>query len=277
VNDLVVELGERARMLRRDIIEMIYRAGSGHPGGSLSAAEIVACLYFHEMRIDPQRPDWADRDRFVLSKGHACPAVYAALAERGYFPVETLWTLRTLGSPLQGHPDMTKTIGLDMTGGSLGNGLSIGVGMALGGRVQGRDFRVFVLLGDGELQEGSVWEGAMSAAHYQLANVTAIVDYNGLQVDGQVSRIMEVAPLRAKWEGFDWDVTEVDGHSIPQILGALNRARLVTDRPTVIIAHTVKGKGVSFMENRAEWHGRAPKEDERDRALAEIEAAEAAA
>jgi transketolase len=270
VNDLVPYLAERAQTLRRHIIEMIYRAGSGHPGGSLSAAEIVACLYFHEMRIDPARPDWPDRDRFVLSKGHACPVHYAALAERGYFPVETLWTLRKLGSPLQGHPDMAKTRGLDMTAGSLGNGLSVGIGMALGGRLQGRDFRVFVLLGDGEVQEGVVWEGAMAAAHYGLSNVTVIVDYNGLQVDGEVAEIMEVAPLSGKWRGFGWEVTEIDGHSIPQVLEALQHARQVTDRPTAIIARTVKGKGVSFMENRYEWHGRAPTQEERDRALAEI-------
>lgn len=273
MNDIVTHLAERAKTLRRHIIEMIYRAGSGHPGGSLSAAEIVACLYFHEMRIDPARPDWPDRDRFVLSKGHACPVHYAALAERGYFPVETLWTLRKLGSPLQGHSDMTKTLGLDMTAGSLGNGLSAGIGMALGGRVQRQDFRVFVLLGDGEVQEGVVWEGAMAAAHYGLANVTAIVDYNGLQVDGEVCKIMEVAPLRAKWQGFGWDVTEIDGHSIPQVLEAFQHARRATDRPTAIIARTVKGKGVSFMENRYEWHGRAPTQEERDQALAEIGAA----
>jgi len=277
VNDVVRYLAERAKTLRRHVIEMIYRAGSGHPGGSLSAAEIIACLYFHEMRIDPAHPDWPDRDRFIMSKGHACPVHYAALAERGYFPVETLWTLRRLGSPLQGHPDMTKTRGLDMTAGSLGNGLPIGVGMALGGRVQHRDFRIFVMLGDGELQEGAAWEGAMAAAHYRLSNITAIVDYNGLQVDGRVADIMQIAPLRAKWEGFDWDVTEIDGHSIPQVLEALERARQVADRPSVIIARTVKGKGVSFMENRVEWHGRAPNAEERNQALAEIEAAEAAA
>ena len=277
MNDVVPYLAERAKTLRRHVIEMIHRAGSGHPGGSLSAAEIIACLYFHEMRIDPAHPDWPDRDRFIMSKGHACPVHYAALAERGYFPVETLWTLRRLGSPLQGHPDMTKTRGLDMTAGSLGNGLPIGVGMALGGRVQHRDFRIFVMLGDGELQEGAAWEGAMAAAHYRLSSITAIVDYNGLQVDGRVADIMQIAPLRAKWEGFDWDVTEIDGHSIPQVLEALERARQVADRPSVIIARTVKGKGVSFMENRVEWHGRAPNAEERDQALAEIEAAEAAA
>jgi len=273
VNDLVPQLAERARTLRRHIIEMIYRAGSGHPGGSLSAADIVACLYFHEMRIDPAHPDWPDRDRFIMSKGHACPVHYAALAERGYFPVDMLWTLRRLGSPLQGHPDMSKTRGLDMTTGSLGNGLSVGVGMALGGRVQHREFRAFVMLGDGELQEGVAWEGAMAAAHYRLSEVTAIVDYNGLQVDGLVANIMQIAPLRAKWESFGWEVAEIDGHSIAEILKALESARNVTDRPTVIIAHTVKGKGVSFMENRVEWHGRAPNAQERDQALAEIEAA----
>ena len=256
--------------IRRDIVTMVYHAKAGHPGGSLSAVELVTALYFAEMNIDPSRPDWEDRDRFILSKGHACPVVYAALARRGYFPVSELSTLRALNSRLQGHPDMKKTPGLDMTSGSLGQGLSIGVGMALGAELTGREFRVYVLLGDGELQEGMVWESAMSAAKYRLDNLVAIVDYNGLQVDGRVTDVMDIEPLRSKWAAFNWAVTEIDGHSFREILNAFNWARKQA-RPSVIIAHTVKGKGVSFMENKVDWHGKAPNESQWHQALQEIE------
>lgn len=269
--EIAAELTCWAKTLRIDAIEMIRDAGSGHPGGSLSAAEIVACLFFHHMRLDPTRPTWEDRDRFILSKGHACPILYAALAEKGYFPKETLSTLRRLGSKLQGHPDMKKTPGVDMTSGSLGQGLSAGVGMALGGRLDGKDFRVYVLLGCGEVQEGQVWEAAMAASHYKLNNLVAIVDYNGLQVDGKTCEIMDIEPLSEKWHAFGWQTLRIDGHSIPEILEALGRARTQELGPTAIIAATTKGKGVSFMENVALWHGKAPSPAEAERAVAELE------
>jgi len=263
------DLRKIAANIRCDIVSMVYNAKAGHPGGSLSAVELVTALYFAEMNVDPSRPEWEDRDRFILSKGHACPVVYAALARRGYFPVDELSTLRALDSRLQGHPDMKKTPGLDMTSGSLGQGLSVGVGMSLGAKLTGRDYRVYVLLGDGELQEGMVWESAMSASKYRLDNLVAIVDYNGLQVDGRVTDVMDIEPLRSKWAAFNWAVTEIDGHSFREILNAFTWARKQS-RPSVIIAHTIKGKGVSFMENRVEWHGKAPNESEWQQALDEI-------
>lgn len=261
---------EKARIIRRHVIRMIGTAGSGHPGGSLSAADIVAALYFVVMRIDPARPDWPDRDRFVLSKGHAAPVLYAALAERGFFPVEQLTTLRRLGSPLQGHPDMKKLPGVEMSTGSLGQGLSAANGMALAGRLDGRDYRVYVLLGDGEIQEGQIWEAAMAAAHYRLDNVTAILDHNGLQIDGPITEVMSPEPVADKWRAFGWDVQVIDGHDPEQILRAIRHAHSVRGKPSMIVAETVKGKGVSFMENRVEWHGVAPKPEEVERALAEL-------
>jgi transketolase len=261
---------QKARRLRGLAIKMIGTAGSGHPGGSLSAAEIVAVLYFHELRLDPARPDWPDRDRFILSKGHAAPLLYAALAERGFFPADELFTLRRLGSRLQGHPDCRRLPGVEMSTGSLGQGLSVGNGLALAAKLDGRSYRVYVLLGDGEIQEGMVWEASMAAAHYGLDNLVAIVDHNRLQIDGPVAEVMSPEPLVEKWQAFGWEVVRVDGHRVEEIAGALEHARRVKGRPTMIIADTVKGKGVSFMENRVEWHGVAPKGEELTRALAEL-------
>jgi transketolase len=252
--DQIQELQGIANDLRCLVIRMINEAGSGHPGGALSAADIVATLYFSVLRIDPARPDWPDRDRFVLSKGHACPVVYAALARRGFFPVDELWTLRKLGSRLQGHPDMRKTPGIDATTGSLGQGISVACGLALAAKIDARGYRVYTMVGCGESQEGQVWEAAMSAVHYKLDNLTAIVDYNRLQLDGTLAEIMEIEPLAEKWEAFGWRVLEIDGHDFTEILDALSTAQKTKDRPTVIIARTVKGKGVSFMENQVKWH-----------------------
>ncbi|MCG8501230.1 MAG: transketolase [Firmicutes bacterium] len=249
---------------------MIYKANAGHPGGSLSAADIVTALYFHVMQIDPQNPNWEARDRFILSKGHACPVWYAALAEKGYFDMVHLNTLRKFHSILQGHPDMQKTTGIDMTSGSLGNGLSVGIGMALAAKRNRLNYCVYVLLGDGEIQEGIVWEAAMSAAHYRLDNLIAIVDYNGLQVDGWTKEVMDIHPVVEKWEAFGWNTIEIDGHNMIEILDAFQKAHKIKG-PVVIVAHTVKGKGVSFMENVAVWHGLAPNDDQVKQALAELE------
>ena len=266
----IQELEEIARGLRCDVVRMCHCAGSGHPGGSLSAADIVAALYFHFMRLDPQNPKWEDRDRFIMSKGHACPVHYAALSRKGFFKEEVLWTLRQLGSPLQGHPDMKSTRGLDMTSGSLGNGLSVGIGMALGARISSRAFRVYVMLGDGEIQEGLVWEGAMAAAHFALDNLTAFVDYNKLQIDGENKDVMGLEPLVGKWQQFGWHVLEIDGNQMTQVVEAIEGAQSTPGKPTCIIAHTVKGKGVSYMECSADWHGRAPNQEEMDRAICEL-------
>jgi len=260
-------LEERAQVLRRHIVAMTQQAGSGHPGGSLSAADIVAALYFHVLRVRGSEPAWPERDRFVLSKGHACPVLYAALAERGFFPVDELRRLRKLGAMLQGHPDMKTTPGVEMSTGSLGQGLSVAVGMALGIRLNGTGCRVFCLLGDGELQEGQVWEAAMAGAHYRLANLCAIVDANGLQIDGPTEQVMSPAPIADKFRAFGWDVTGIDGHDMDQIVPALTAAG---DRPRAVVARTVKGRGVSFMENEAGWHGKAPNEEQAARALAEL-------
>lgn len=264
------ELEEMAKRLRRHVITMTAAAGSGHPGGSLSAADIITCLYFKVMRHDPANPQWADRDRFILSKGHAAPILYAALAESGYFPVEELITLRKLGGRLQGHTDMTLTPGVEMSAGSLGQGLSFGIGVALAGRLDKRSYHVYVMLGDGECDEGQVWEAAMFAAHHRVGNLTAIVDHNGIQLDGTCCEIMNLSPLADKWRAFNWHVTEIDGHNISQILNALQEARQTRTRPMVIIAHTVKGKGVSFMENNVDFHGKAPTPAEAEQALKEL-------
>ena len=263
-------LKEKANNIRKDIIQMIYKANAGHPGGSLSAADIVTALYFHVMQIDPQNPNWEARDRFILSKGHACPVWYAALAEKGYFDMVHLNTLRKFHSILQGHPDMQKTTGIDMTSGSLGNGLSAGIGMALAAKRNRLNYCVYVLLGDGEIQEGIVWEAAMSAAHYRLDNLIAIVDYNGLQVDGWTKEVMDIHPVVEKWEAFGWNTIEIDGHNMIEILDAFQKAHKIKG-PVVIVAHTVKGKGVSFMENVAVWHGLAPNDDQVKQALEELE------
>jgi len=265
-------LRSRATRLRCDVVEMIARAGSGHNGGSLSAADMLAYLYFHRLRIDPQRPDWPDRDRFVLSKGHCCPILYAALAGRGFFPRETLWTLRDIGSPLQGHPDMTKTTGVDMTTGSLGQGISAAVGMAIGGRLDGRSFRVYCMVGDGEIQEGQVWEAAMAAAHHRLANLTVLVDNNKMETDGETRSIMNVEPIEDRWRGFGWAVQRVDGHDMQQIHEGIQQLLCVDDRPGVLVADTIKGKGVSFMEGQAQWHSGPTDEQETQQALRELTA-----
>jgi transketolase len=267
---VIRRLQRQARLLRQDVIRMTHAARSGHPGGALSAADVVTALYFKVLRLDPSRPDWPDRDRFVLSKGHACPLWYAALAERGYFPVDELLTLRRIDGRLQGHPDMTKTPGVDITTGSLGQGLSAGVGMALGLRLDRRPSRVYVILGDGELNEGQVWEAAMAAAKYRLDNLTAVVDYNNLQLDGWCDEIMPLEPLADKWRAFNWEVIEIDGHAMTEILEAFARAARVKGRPTVIIAHTVKGKGVSFMEDQRDWHDKAPDDEEFRLAMHEL-------
>jgi transketolase len=251
-------LAEKAKTIRRHIITMIGDAGVGHPGGCLSGVEIVTALYFSAMRVRPNEPNWPDRDRFILSKGHASALLYAALAERGYFPTETLTTFRRPWSKLAGHPDMNKVPGVEMTTGSLGQGLSVANGMAIAAKYDGRDARIYVLLGDGEVQEGQVWEAAMSAAHYRLDNVTAFIDRNGLQIDGTTEEVMGIEPLADKWRGFGWHVVTIDGHEYKQILAAVEEAKTVKGKPTVIIAQTVKGKGVCFMEGKVEWHGRAP-------------------
>ncbi|NLC12155.1 MAG: transketolase [Firmicutes bacterium] len=265
------ELQQKANQLRKDILTMIARAGSGHPGGSLSIVDILAVLYYKVMRLRPQEPLWPERDRFVLSKGHACPALYAVLADKGFFPREYLARLRQLGSPLQGHPDMRKTPGVDFSTGSLGQGLSAANGMALAARLQEASWRVYVVLGDGEIQEGQVWEAAMSAAHYGLSNLIAFLDYNGLQIDGTVREIMCPEPLAEKWRAFGWHVLEIDGHDHAAILEAVRRSQLENHRPSMIIARTIKGKGVSFMEDQVSWHGKAPSEELLQNALRELE------
>lgn len=269
----VEALREKAQDIRRDILEMICKAKAGHPGGSLSAADIITALYFHVLNVDPKNPDWEDRDRFILSKGHACPAQYAALAERGFFDKKELGTLRQYGSILQGHPDVNKVPGLDMTTGSLGNGLSIGVGMALSARLKGQDYMTYVMLGDGECQEGMVWEAAMAASHHRLNNLIAIVDCNGVQINGWVNDIMRIEPLADKWRAFGWEVFTLDGHDMKEILKALHDARTMRC-PAVLLARTVKGKGVTFMEDESAWHGKAPSQEELVRALKDIEEGE---
>ena len=266
----IEELEAKAADIRCDIIEMIATANAGHPGGSLSAADIVTALYFRVMRIDPSRKDWPDRDRFILSKGHACPVWYAALAERGYFDKAHLGTLRRIDSILQGHPDMHKTPGIDMTTGSLGQGLGAGLGMALSASLRGRDYHTWVIIGDGEVKEGSIWEAAMAGAKWKLDNLTAILDRNRLQNDGPVDEAMPIDPIADKWRAFGWNVVEIDGHAMDQVVNALEAAKATRGLPTIIIAHTIKGKGVSFMENVAEWHGKAPCAEEAYSAVCEI-------
>ncbi len=267
----VKEMEAIAKRLRRHIISMIGRAGSGHPGGSLSAVEIVTTLYFQQLRHKPTDPQWPDRDRFILSKGHAAPVLYATLAECGYFPVDELATLRQLDSRLQGHTDRTVTPGVEMSSGALGQGLSFAIGIALAGRLNLQNYRVYVLLGDGECDEGQVWEAAMAAAHYKLENLIAIVDNNGQQIDGWNCDVMNLEPFDRKWQAFGWQVIEVDGHDFTQLIDAFERAKRVKGQPAVIIAHTIKGKGVSFMENNPAFHGKAPNAAEVEIALKELE------
>ena len=263
------ELEKKARQVRLMIVEMLARAGSGHPGGSLSSTDILTALYFSVMRHRPSDPDWPDRDRFHLSKGHCCPALYAVLALQGYFPKEELTRLRKLGGILQGHPDR-HTPGIDVCSGSLGQGLSVALGMSLAGRVGGMDYRTYCLLGDGEIQEGNIWEAAMAAAHYRCDNLCAILDYNGFQIDGRVADVMGLEPLVDKWRAFGWHVFAIDGHNMAAIIRALEAAKKVKERPSILIAKTIKGKGVSFMENVVDFHGRAPKKDETDLAVKEL-------
>lgn len=254
-SEKIALLEKQAKSIRCLSMEMIGNAGSGHPGGALSAAEIMSVLYFDILRVDPQNPEWGDRDRFVLSKGHGTAAWYAALSERGFFPKDELKRFRQEGGILQGHPDMRKVPGVDMTAGSLGQGLSSALGMALAGSMQGQDYQVYCLLGDGEIQEGQVWEAAMAAAHFEADNLTAILDYNEVQLDGPTRDVMEIAPVPEKWRSFGWEVVECDGHSIPGLLGAFEQALAIQGKPCIIVAQTTKGKGVSFMENTCEWHG----------------------
>lgn len=265
-------IAKQAVNLRRDIVEMLGAAGSGHTGGSLSIADLLSVLYYAELRHDPSRPDWPERDRFVLSKGHAAPALYSVLARTGYFPLEKLATLRKLNSMLQGHPDMNKTPGVEMSTGSLGQGLSVACGMAAMARVATTPpaYRVYTVLGDGELNEGQVWEAAMSAAHYGLGNLCAMVDKNGLQIDGATCSVMNVEPVADKWQAFGWNVITLDGHNYDQILSGFKAARAETEKPTVLVANTVKGKGVSFTENQVCWHGVAPDDEQVCMALDEL-------
>ncbi len=266
----VKEMKAVAKRLRRHIISMIGKAGSGHPGGSLSAVEIVTTLYFKVLRHKPQDPRWSDRDRFILSKGHAAPLLYATLAECGYFPVDELATLRQMDSRLQGHADRTVTPGVEMSAGALGQGLSFATGVTLAGRLNSQQYRVYVLLGDGECDEGQVWEAAMATAHFKVDNLVAIVDNNGLQIDGWNRDVMNLDPFHRKWQAIGWHVIEINGHDLSQLGLALEQAKLVKGQPTVIIAHTIKGKGVSFMENNPVFHGKAPTAEEVARALEEL-------
>jgi transketolase len=269
----VAELQRVANRLRIEIIKMIGAAGSGHPGGSLSEVELLSALYFRVLRHNPKDPNWPDRDRFILSKGHGCPALYAVLAEAGYIEHSVLPTLRKMGSPLQGHPDKRFLPILEANTGSLGQGISVGIGMALAARLDKKDWHTFVMVGDGETQEGQNWEAAMFAAYHKLQNLTVIVDYNHQQLDGFLKDILDPAPLLQKFESFGWRTLEIDGHDFNQVIAALETARAAKDgKPTCIIANTIKGKGVSFMENNPEWHGVAPKPDQVAAAVAELEA-----
>ena len=263
-------LNEIARSIRKDIVSMIHAAKSGHPGGSLSAVEILTALYFDEMNIDPTNPKMEDRDRFVLSKGHAAPVLYATLAQKGYFAKEELNGLRKMGRMLQGHPDMKGTPGVEMSTGSLGQGFSVACGMAMASKLDNAPWRVYTLLGDGECQEGLVWEAAMSAAHYKLDNMVAFLDYNGLQIDGNTDDVMSLGSIVDKFKAFGWNVIEIDGHDFDQIFAALDMAKSTVGQPTMIVAKTIKGRGVSFMENQAGWHGNAPSDDHLRIALDEL-------
>lgn len=266
----ISSLTKIATNMRKDIVTMVAEASSGHPGGSLSATDILAVLYFHEMNIDPNNPKDPDRDRFVLSKGHASPVLYAALAEKGFFPKEELMTFRKINSRLQGHPSKKSLPGVEMSTGSLGQGLSAANGMAIAGKMDKKDYRVYAVLGDGEIQEGMIWEAAMAAGHYKLDNLTAFLDYNHLQIDGVIDDIMNPAPVDDKFRAFGWHVIVIDGHDFNEIDDAIQEAKLTKDKPTMIIANTIKGKGVSFMENEVGWHGTAPNEEQLQQALEEL-------
>lgn len=264
------ELKSIAKKVRQGIIEAVYSAKSGHPGGALSCTDILVALYFSEMNIEPNNPKKEDRDRLILSKGHACPALYSVLAHRGYFDVDNLKSFRKIGSILQGHPDMKKIPGVDMTTGSLGQGLSAANGMALAGKLDKKDYYVYAILGDGEIEEGQIWEAAMTASQYKLNNLIVFVDYNNLQIDGKLNEVKSPEPIKDKFEAFGFNTLEIDGHNFEEILNAINMAKSEKNRPTAIVAHTVKGKGVSFMENQAKWHGKAPSEEEYKIAMEEL-------
>ena len=266
-----LELQKKANEVRKGIVTAVHSAKAGHPGGSLSAADIYTYLYFEEMNIDPTEPKMEDRDRFVLSKGHTAPGLYSVLAQRGYFPVEDLKTLRKLGSYLQGHPDMKHIPGVDMSSGSLGQGVSAAVGMALGAKLRGKGYRVYTLLGDGEIQEGQVWEAAMFAGHRKLDNLVVIVDNNGLQIDGRIDDVCSPYPIDKKFEAFNFHVMNVDAHDFDDLRRAFKEARETKGMPTAIIAHSLKGKGVSFMEGQASWHGTAPNDEQYAVAMADLE------
>jgi len=277
INAQIKQLEDKAKGIRRLIIQMLAEAGSGHPGGSLSATDLITCLYFGRladasplMRYNPQDPHWLDRDRFHMSKGHCCPLWYAVLAESGYFPQRELLKLRKFGCFLQGHPDR-RTPGVEVASGSLGQGLSVSLGMALAAKIDKKAYRVYCLMGDGEIQEGNIWEAAMAAAHYRCDNICAMLDYNGFQIDGRTKDIMNLEPLVDKWQAFGWNTIEIDGHNMREILSAYLAAMETKNKPTIIIAHTIKGKGVSFMENVVDFHGRAPTRDEEKQALKELE------
>ena len=267
------QLAAMATRIRMAALDGVFAAQSGHPGGSLSIADVLAYLYFEEMNVDPKNPDWAGRDRMVLSKGHTAPALYATLALKGYFPVEEMKSLRQVGALLQGHPDMKTIPGVDMSSGSLGQGVSTAVGMALAGKLDNADYRVYTILGDGEIEEGQVWEAAMFAAHKKLDNLCVIVDNNGLQIDGSVDEVNSPYPIPEKFEAFGFKAIEIDGHDLDAIEAALTEAKATKGRPTAIVLKTVKGKGVSFMENQVSWHGSAPKQEQYDVAIAELQAA----
>lgn len=266
----IKELEDKAKQIRRLIIRMLAEAGSGHPGGSLSATDLLTVLFFAVLRYNPKDRDWPERDRFHMSKGHCCPLWYALLSEAGYFPQDKLWTLRQLGSILQGHPDR-RTPGVEVASGSLGQGLSVALGMSLAAKMDKKDNRVYVLLGDGEIQEGNIWEAAMASSHHKCDNLCAILDYNGFQIDGKIKDIMNLEPVVAKWQAFGWHAIEIDGHNINEILSAYEEAKATKGKPSIIIAHTIKGKGVSFMENAVDFHGRAPTKEEAEQALKELE------
>jgi len=268
--DQINELQEKARQIRRLIVEMISKSGSGHPGGSLSSTDLITALFFSVMRHNPKEPKWPGRDRFHMSKGHCCPLWYAVLAESGYFPKDKLWTLRKFGSMLQGHPDR-RTPGVEVASGSLGQGLSIALGMSLAAKMDNQGYRVYCLMGDGEIQEGNIWEAAMAASHYKCDNLCGILDYNGFQIDGKTTEVMNLEPLKDKWLAFGWHAININGHDMQEILSAYEEAKRTRGKPSIIIARTIKGKGVSFMENVVDFHGRAPTREEAERALKELE------
>lgn len=263
---------KQAKAMRINIVKAVTEAKSGHPGGSLSIADVMALLYFVEMKVDPKNPSDPNRDRFVLSKGHAAPALYSALVAKGYFPEEELWGLRKINRMLQGHPDMKHTPGVDMTTGSLGQGISAACGIALAGKIDQKDYRVYSILGDGELEEGQVWEASMFAGYYKLSNLTAFVDFNGLQIDGNITDVMSPLPIPDKFKAFNWNVLEVNGHDLDELHDAIEQAKACDTMPTMIVMHTVKGKGVSEMEGQAGWHGKAPSSEECEKFVAELEA-----